>query len=334
MTAAVQRRRGDFPRIVPSCVCCFVLLFSGSVAAADAFPAKPIRFIVGFPPGGVVDIVARTVAPGIADVLGGQVVVDNRGGANGIIGTELVAKAAPDGYTIGLASISTMVLNIHLYRGITYQLKDFTPLTTAGLVPFAIAVHPGVPAKSLKELIALARAKPGMLTFGSPGIGGLQHLTIEMLNSAAKIKLVHVPYKGTGPAMTDVLGGHIDGMVTGVSGIIGSVKAGKLRALAITGGERSSALPVVPTAREQGLPGFIVVNWYAIVAPPNMPPALATTLHAAIVKAVASPAIADKLVAAGVEPKTDASPAAFAQFVRDEFSRWGKIVKDSGIKVE
>ena len=314
--------------------CVFFMTVGGNAAAADAFPVKPIRFVVGFPPGGVVDIVARTVAPGIADALGGQVVVDNRGGANGIIGTELVAKAAPDGYTIGLASISTMVLNIHLYSGITYQLKDFTPLSTAGLVPFAFAVHPGVPAKSLRELIALARVKPGRLTFGSPGVGGLQHLTIEMLNSAAKIKVEHVPYKGTGPAMTDVLGGHIDGMVSGVSGIIGSVKAGKLRALAITGSERSSALPAVPTAVEQGLPGFIVVNWYSIVAPPNMPLAMANTLHAAIVKAVASPAIAEKLVAAGVDPKTDASPVAFAQFVRDEFTRWGRIVKDSGIKAE
>jgi tripartite-type tricarboxylate transporter receptor subunit TctC len=158
-------------------------------------------------------------------------------------------------------------------------------------------------------LIALARTKPGRLAFASPGVGGLQHLTIEMLNSAAKIKVEHVPYKGTGPAMTDVLGGHIDGVVAGVSGILGSVKAGKLRAVALTGSERSSSLP-------------------------ELPPALANTLHASIVKAVHSPAIAEKLVAAGVDPKTDASPAAFAQFVRDDFVRWGKIVKDSGIKAE
>jgi tripartite-type tricarboxylate transporter receptor subunit TctC len=318
------------------CVYCIgVLVFGGSVFAADAFPAKPIRFVVGFPPGGAVDILARTVAPPLAETLGVQVVIDNRTGANGIIGAELVAKAAPDGYTIGLVSLSSLVLNVHMYPSIPYHtLRDFTPLTTIGLAPFAIAVHPGVPAKSLKELIALARSKPGTLTFGSPGIGGLQHLTIEMLNSAAKIRLVHVPYKGTGPALTDTLGGHIDGLVTAISGLILFAKSGKLRVLALTGEQRSTVLPEVPTVREQGLPGFLVVSWYAIVASPNLPPAIANTLHAALVKVVATPATAEKFAAAGVDPKTDASPAVFAQFVRDEFSRWGKVVKDSGIKAE
>jgi tripartite-type tricarboxylate transporter receptor subunit TctC len=315
--------------------CVGVLLFSGSVAAADAYPAKPIRFVVGFPPGGAVDILARTVAPALAETLGVQVVIDNRTGANGIIGAELVAKAAPDGYTIGLISVSTMVLNVHMYPGISYHtLRDFTPLTRIGVAPFAIAVHPGVPARTFRELIALARAKPGTLTFGSPGIGGLQHLTIAMLNSASKIRLEHVPYKGTGPALTDALGGHIDGVVTAISGLIPFAKSGKLRVLAVTGEQRSPALPEVPTVREQGLPNFLVVSWYAIAAPPNLPAAIANTLHAAIVKVVAAPAMAEKFAAAGVDPKTDASPAAFVAFVRDEFSRWDKIVKDSGIKAE
>jgi tripartite-type tricarboxylate transporter receptor subunit TctC len=291
--------------------------------------------VVGFPPGGAVDILARTVAPALAETLGVQVVIDNRTGANGIIGAELVAKAAPDGYTIGLVSLSSLVLNVHMYPSIPYHtLRDFTPLTTIGLAPFAIAVHPGVPARSLKELIVLARSKPGSLTFGSPGIGGLQHLAIEMLNSAAKIRLTHVPYKGTGPALTDTLGGHIDGLVTAISGLIPFAKSGKLRVLAVTGEQRASVLPEVPTVREQGLPGFLVVSWYAIVASPNLPPATANTLHAAIVKVVATPTMAEKFAAAGVDPKTDASPAVFAQFVRDEFNRWGKVVKDSGIKAE
>jgi len=323
-------------RNVLSCVGCFsVLAASGSVTAADTFPAKPLRMIVGFPPGGAVDLLARTVAPPLAEILGGQVVVDNRAGATGIIGAELVAKAAADGYTIGLVSVSSLVLNVHMYKNIPYHtLKDFTPLTTVGLVPFAIAVHPGVPARSLNELIALARAKPGMLTFGTPGVGGHQHLTVEMLNAVAGIRLVHVPYKGTGPALTDVAGGHIDGMVTAISGLIALAKNGKLRVLAITGAERSPALPDVPTAREQGLRDFVVVTWYAIVAPPNMSAPLANTLHAGIVKAIALPAIADKFAAAGVDPRTDASPAAFAEFVREEFARWGKVVRESGVKVE
>jgi tripartite-type tricarboxylate transporter receptor subunit TctC len=312
-----------------------VMVACGSAFAADAFPQKPVRFMVGFPPGGAVDILARTVAPALAETLGVQVVIDNRTGANGIIGAELVAKAAPDGYTIGLVSVSTLVLNVHMYPGIPYQtLRDFTPLTTIGLAPFAIAVHPGVPAKSLKELIALARSRPGTLTFGSPGIGGLQHLAIAMLNSTANIKLEHVPYKGTGPALTDALGGHIDGVVTAISGLIPYEKSGKLRVLAVTGERRSPALQDVATAREQGLPSFLVVSWYAIAAPANMPPAVANVLHAAIVKVVGTPVVAEKFAAAGVDPKTDASPAIFAAFVRDEFNRWGKIVKDSGIKAE
>ncbi len=319
--------------LAPALLCVCALL--AEAAAAQPFAARPIRLIVGFPPGGAADIVARIVAPGIGDALGGQVVVDNRGGANGIIGMEAIARAAPDGYTIGLVSISSMVLNVHLYQNISYNtLKDFTPLSNVGFVPLAIAVHPGVPARSLRELISLARAKPAGLTFGTPGIGGLQHMTIEMLNSAAHIKLVHIPYKGTGPAMTDALGGQIDGMVTAVSGLISSAKAGKLRALAVTGAERSPALPDVPTVREQGLPSLLVVNWYAIAAPPNMPPAVANAFNAAIVRTVAVPAVADKLVASGVDPKTDASPAAFAQFVRDEYFRWGKVIKESGIKPE
>ena len=312
-----------------------LIALGGDAFAAGDFPAKPVRFIVGFPPGGAVDILARTVAPPLAETLGGQVVIDNRGGANGIIGAELVAKATPDGYTIGLVSISSLVLNVHIYKNLSYHtLRDFTPLTTVGLVPFGIAVNPGVPARSIKDLIALARSKPGMLTFGSPGIGGLQHLTIEMLNSAAKVKLEHVPYKGTGPALTDVLGGHIDGMVTAIPGLLEFVRNGKLRIVATTGEQRSPALREVATAREQGLTNLVVVNWYAIVAPPNMPSPVAKLLHTGIAQVVATPAVAAKLVAAGVEPKTDASPAAFAQFVREEFTRWGKVVAESGVKAD
>ena len=337
MTSIKPHARGIRPAVnlMRGSMALGLIVLGGNACAAETFPARPVRFIVGFPPGGAVDILARTVAPPLAETLGGQVVIDNRGGANGIIGAELVAKAAPDGYTVGLVSISSLVLNVHIYKNLSYHtLRDFTPITTVGLVPFGIAVNPGVPARSLKELIAVARSKPGMLTFGSPGIGGLQHLTIEMLNSLAKVKLEHVPYKGTGPALTDVLGGHIDGMVTAIPGLLEFVRNGKLRILATTGEQRSPALPEVPTAREQGLANLVVVNWYSIVAPPNMPAVLANVLHAGIARVVATPAVAAKLVAAGVDPKTDASPAAFAQFVREEFTRWGRVVAESGVKAE
>jgi tripartite-type tricarboxylate transporter receptor subunit TctC len=310
------------------------MLIAG-VAAAQAFPARPIRLVVGFPPGGAVDLIARTIGPGMADALGQQVVVDNRPGANGIIGTEAVARAAPDGHTIGLASISTMVLNVHLYPKLSYHThRDFTPVSTVGLVPFAIAVHPAVPARSVGSLVALARTHPGKLSFGSPGVGGLQHLTIEMLNSMAKVRIQHVPYKGTGPAMTDLLGGHIDGVIGGVSGVVGPVRAGKLIVLAVTAEVRSLALPDVPTAREQGLPGLVAVNWYAIVGPPNLTPQVVDALHGAVVKAAATPGARDKFAAAGVDVKTDASSAAFAQYVRTEFVRWGKVLQETGVKID
>ena len=311
-----------------------VLAVMATAGTAQNFPVKPIRFIVGFPPGGAVDLIARGAAPGIGDALGTQVVVDNRAGANGMIGAEMVARAPADGYTIGLVSISSMVLNVVMHPNPPYQAKDFTPLSTVGLVPFGLGVHPSVPARGMKEFIALAKTRPGRLTVGSPGVGSLQHLAIEMLNSTVGIKLQHVPYKGTGPALTDVLGGHIDGLVTAISGVIGPSKAGKLPMIAVMSAQRSPALPDVPTAEVQGLKNFQVVNWYAIVAPPNLPAPLTSALHGAIVKAVATPTVRDKLIVGGVDPKTDASAAAFAKFVSEEFTRWGKVVKESGVKLD
>jgi tripartite-type tricarboxylate transporter receptor subunit TctC len=304
-------------------------------ALAQATPAKTIRFIVGFPPGGAVDLIARAVAPGIGEALGPSVVVDNRAGANGAIGADLLAKAPPDGSTIGLVSISSMVLNVHMMPNPSYHtLRDFTPITTVGLVPFAITTHPAVPVKNLKELIALARSAPGRITVGSPGSGSLQHLTVELLNSAANVKIVHVPYKGTGPAMTDVMGGHIDGMVTAISGVLAAAKSGKLRVLAVTGRERAATMPEVATAQEQGLESVTVVNWYAIVGPANMQAPQLNALHGAIVRTVANAGVREKLVTSGVDPKTDTTPVAFAAFVREEFARWGKVVQQTGAKAE
>jgi tripartite-type tricarboxylate transporter receptor subunit TctC len=319
-------------------LCCMgiaALLATAGGAVAQGFPNKPLRMVVGFAPGGAVDIVARTIAAPMSEILGQPVVIDTRPGANGMIGADLVAKAAPDGLTVGLVSISSLVLNVHLSTKTPYHtLRDFTPISNVGLLPFVVAVHPAVPARSLKELVALARARPGKLAIGSPGVGGLQHLTLEMLNMTARINVYHVPYKGTTPAMTDVMGGHIDGVIGGVPGILGPHKAGRLRAVAVTGDDRVSAMQDVPTAREQGLPDLVVVNWYAIVGPAGLPPQVLNALHTSIVKGAALPVTREKFAAAGVDVKTDPTPAAFADFVQKEFARWGATVKKSGIKID
>ena len=314
----------------------FLTLLLVGTAAAQSYPVEPVRLIVGFAPGGAVDIVARATAQGMRDVLGQQISVDNRTGANGAIGTEAVAKAPADGYTIGLGSISTLVLNVHLNSKTPYQtLRDFTPIGSIGQVPSAIAMHPAVPVRGMKQLIALARSQPrGKILMGSSGVGGIQHLTIEVLNNVAGIGIDHVAYKGAVPALTDVLGGHIDGLVVSLPSVIGPANARKLNIIAVTGDQRSPALPDVPTAKEQGLPDLVMVNWYALVGPANLPAQTVTTLHAAIAKAVASPGFKEKFSAAGIEPRTDASPAAFSRFLGDEFTRWQKIISHSGVKIE
>jgi tripartite-type tricarboxylate transporter receptor subunit TctC len=322
-------------KLVLGCIGVCALFGLAGGGAAQNFPSKPIRMVVGFAPGGAVDIVARTIAAPMGDALGQPVVIDTRPGANGMLGADLVAKSPPDGHTIGLVSISSLVLNVHMHAKPPYHtVRDFTPISTVGLLPFVIAVHPAVPARSLKELISLARAQPGKLTIGTPGVGGLQHLTIEMLNSAAKISLRHIPYKGTTPAMTDVMGGHIDAVIGGVPGILEPHKAGRLRAVVVTDEHRVGAMPDVPTAREQGLPGLVVVNWYAIVGPANLPARTLTALHASIVKGAAQPATREKFAAAGVDVRTDPTAAAFAEYVRSEFARWGATVKNAGVRIE
>jgi len=305
------------------------------MANGQEYPFKPIRLIVGFPPGGAVDIVGRTLAEGLRDALGQQVFVDNRPGANGVIGTELIARASPDGYTIGLASISTVVLNALLLPRVGFKtLQDFTPIGMAGQVASVIAVHPVVPARSLGTLVSLARTRPGGVMFGSSGSGSLQHLAIEMLNGLGGVRIQHVAYKGAVPAMTDVLGGHIDGTVVSVPGAIAPIRAGKLAAIAVTSTRRSAALPETPSAPEQGFADLDVVNWYAIVAPVGLPPQIASRVHAAIAKAVTTPATRERFSGAGIEPRMEGSPEAFGAFLRSEYSRWEVIVRKSGVRLE
>jgi tripartite-type tricarboxylate transporter receptor subunit TctC len=308
---------------------------SAGFASAQDFSAKPVRIVVGFAPGGSNDLVARALAPRISASVGQQAIVDNRPGANGIVAAEHVAKSAPDGHTIILTGVSTFVLNPLVYPKVPYDtLRDLAPITVVAVMPQIIVAHPSLPAKSLKDIAELARLSPGKLTAASPGVGGLSHLTLELFKSIAKLQIEHVSYKGTAPALTDLLGGHVPLLVADLPAPLPHVKSGKLRALAVTGERRSALLPDVATSAEQGFPGLQATNWLGVMAPAKTPPALLERLHAAFVAAVAAPDSREKYGAVGVDTATSQSSAAFGAFVRDEFTRWEKVVRQAAIQLQ
>lgn len=304
-------------------------------SAAQDYPAKSIRVIVGFAPGGSNDIVARLLAPRMAELLGQQVLVENRPGANATIGTEYVARSAPDGYTIMLGSVSSLALSPHTYSKLGYDvLRDFQGVTTVAMTPEMIAVHPSLPARNMKELIGLAKAQPGKLTFASSGNGGLPHLAIELMKSLARIDVLHVAYKGAAPAAMDVVGGHVTGIIMDFPAIYPQVKGGKMRALALAAEQRIALMPDLPTAGEQGLKGLLAVNWFAIMAPQKTPRPAVDKLYAAFVKAAQASDIQEKLRGQGIEPMIQASPDATMKFLQNELQRWGKVVKESGARAD
>ena len=310
-----------------------VVMTSG--AWAQAYPNKPIRVIVGFPPGGSNDIVARILAPKLGEIIGAQVVIENRPGANATIGTEFVAKSAPDGYTVTLGSASPLAISPHSYSKLPYDtVRDFVGVTTVAMTPEALAIHPALPAKDLKSLVALAKMHPGKLDFVSSGNGGLPHLAIELFKTLANINLQHVPYKGAGPAIVDLMGGHVQGIIIDFPAVYPHMKAGKLKGIALTAEKRLSLMPELPTSGEQGLPGLVAVNWFAIMAPQKTPAAVVSRLHGALVKTANAPDMKDKLAALGIEPYTKDSPQEFADFLRDELVRWGKVAKASGARAD
>jgi tripartite-type tricarboxylate transporter receptor subunit TctC len=305
-----------------------------SLAWAQSYPAKPIRLVVPFPAGGTTDILARAVAQRLTDDWGQPVVVDNRPGAGGNIGTELVAKAAPDGYTLEMGTVGTHAINASLYAKLPYDpVKDFAPVILVAGVPNVLVVNPAVPATTLQELIAYAKANPGKLNFASPGNGTSGHLCGELFKVMAGVQMAHVPYKGSAPALHDLIGGQVQLMFDNLPSALPQIKAGKLRALAVTSTTRAPALPDVPTLAEAGVPGYAAASWFGLFAPAGTPPAVVAKVNTAVAHWLASPEAKEKLLAAGADP-AGGSPEDFARHVAAEATKWAKVVRESGAKVD
>jgi tripartite-type tricarboxylate transporter receptor subunit TctC len=302
--------------------------------AQTAFPTRTVTLMVGFAPGGGTDIAARIVAKQLATELGQQVIVENRAGAGGNIATGAVARAAPDGYLISLATISSLTVQPHINSKLPYDpRRDLAPLTMGVVFANVLVVHPSVPAKTVAEFVALAQAKPGTIGYGTSGIGTTGHLAGELFRMMAKAPIVHVPYKGGGPAMTDLLGGQIPSVFASAPSALPQVKAGKIRALATTGAARSSFLPDVPTIAESGYPGYEAINWYAFVAPGKTPKDIVDRLNRDLVKALGTPEIREQLLNNGMEPQPS-TPEELARYMEREYETWGRVVKEAGIQAE
>ena len=304
--------------------------------AQTAYPSKPIRMIVPFAPGGASDVVARIIAPKLSDVLGQQLVVENRSGASGNIGMEIAAAAAADGYTIFLGNIGTIAINPAIYRSLTVSpAKDFIAVTQVADVPSVLIANPGFPANSVAELIAYAKANPGVINFASTGSGALSRLEMEQLRNAANIDVVHIPYKGgAGPAVTGMLGGETHVMFVTLASVVSLVQAGKLKALAVATAKRIDPLPQTPTMVEAGFPQMVSGAWQGVFVPAGTPRPVVNKLHAALLTALASPDTRQRMIDAGVSIATSRTPEDFASFVGIEMTRWGAIARESGATVD
>jgi tripartite-type tricarboxylate transporter receptor subunit TctC len=315
--------------VVAATACAFPL-----AALAQAYPSKPVTIVVPWPPGGPSDIAARPMAKGLGDELGQTFVIDNRGGAGGNIGTAMVTKSAPDGYTLLITSSAPIVINPSLYRQMPFDpSKDLAPITNLLRVPLILVVHPSVPAKNLKELIAYINGQKGKIQYASSGNGTPQHLTGELFRATAKLDMIHVPYKGSAPAITDLMGGHVPIMFDSTIAILPQIRAGKVRAIAITSAKRSAAVPDVPTFAAAGMPGFESYAWYGFFAPAKTPPAIIATLNAAARKVMETPEWQKVLADTGSE-NVGESPEQFAAFTRAEAAKWAGVVKASGAKID
>jgi tripartite-type tricarboxylate transporter receptor subunit TctC len=311
-----------------------VVLLSPAACLAQSYPTKPIFLIVPFPPGGVADIIARPIAERLGKSLGQPMVVENRGGATGTLGASYVARATPDGYTLLLGTTNEIAMSPTLYASLPYDpTKAFAPVTPVAVFPNVLVVGADMPVRTLAELLALARARPGTLNFGSSGVGSTNHLTAELFRRQADVSIVHVHYRGGGPALTDVAGGHIAAMFATLPSAISLIKAGKLRALAVTGLHRSDVLPDVPTGAEAGMPDLVVTTWNGVLAPAHTPPQVVDRLHGALAAAVADPTLREAFGALGAEPELT-SPAEFGERIRNDFDRWSRVIAQAGISAQ
>ncbi len=305
-----------------------------SIAEAQSWPTRPVRLISPFAPGGGADITSRALAQKLSTSLGQQVVVENRGGAGGMIGVDMAAKAPADGYTMVLGTIGPIAINPSLYKKMTYDpMRDLVPVSQAANALNVLVVHPSLPAKNVKEMIAIAKARPGQMNYGSSGPGATDHLAGELFNVLAGVKMVHVPYKGGAPAMLDLVSGNVQVVFSTVSTAVAAMDSKRVRPLAMTGNQRFELMPDLPTVSEAGLKGFEVNNWYGVFLPAGTPKDIVTKLNAEVVKALAAPDVKKRLIEAGIVA-TSSSPENFTAYVKAEATKWAKVIKGAGITVE
>ena len=306
------------------------MFFNPVTTLAQAYPSKSVRLVVPFAAGGSTDIVARTLAPRLTEMWGQTVVVDNRPGGSTVIGTEIVAKSPPDGHTLFVTPAPFTIVPSLMKRLPYDPQKDFEPVTLINTTPLVVVVHPGVPAKNIKEFIALAKSRPGTLNFASSGSGGSNHLAGELFNAMAGVKMVHIPYKGNAPALVDLLGGHVDAAFNGLTSAIPLIRGGKLRALGMTSLTRTGAMPEVPTLDEQGLKGFLAIAWNGLTAPARTPRDVINKINADVSKLVRTPELVERLKADGSEP-AGYSVEQYQKFLRDETAKWAKVIAAAGV---
>jgi tripartite-type tricarboxylate transporter receptor subunit TctC len=335
MRATMPARAGRArAALVAATVLAATLAGAGAPAQAQSWPSKPVRLIVPFPPGGGNDVIARAVAQKLGDRLGQPVVVENRAGANGIVGLQALMQAAPDGHTIAVGAAGPLAVNPSLYDKLPYDpVRDFAPVSNLVNFPLLLVTHPSVAAKTIRELVALARAQPGKLHYSSPGSGNSGHLAGELFNTMAGVKTVHVPYKGQGPALTDLIAGQVQMLYSSIPSVLPHVRQGQLNAIAVGSARRIAPLPDIPTIAESGVPGYEAYSWVGLVAPAATPRAVVTRLHREVVEILKEKDVAEKLSGQGALPVGDA-PEQFAAYIRAEIDKWGAVVRSSNIKID